>query len=86
MRGLYPDYFFIATNGPVVEEKAGGGVYIPHLEVQCPVQLPEFTSIYDAELLAMTLAVKKYIRLIRKRFIISDFQSVVVFECKFGAL
>lgn len=76
-------YLLIATDGSVVDEKAGACSYIPHLDVPCPVRLPEFTPTYDAELLPTILVVNRIPASFTKIFIISDSSSEAVFSKKY---
>lgn len=50
------DHLIIATDGSVNVARSGGGIFIPWLHTQFSVRLPDFSPVYDAEQLPITLA------------------------------
>lgn len=72
----YRDHLQIATDGSVIQEKAGIGIYVRHLEFSFSVRLPDYIPIYEAEMLAMLLALRKVPATFTKVVILSDSRSV----------
>lgn len=67
----------MATDGSVVNETSGAGSYFPLLHAQYPVRLPDYKPVYDTELIAILMALRRLPAAISKVFIISDCLSAI---------
>lgn len=77
LRETFNDHLFIATDGSVVGAKLGVGIYIPELDVPFSVRPPDHTPIYDAELIAIILALPRLLPSINKVLMVSYSLSMV---------
>ncbi|XP_072145416.1 uncharacterized protein [Dermacentor andersoni] len=66
----------IATDASSCEEKAGVGIYSPSLNWSFSLRLPDYTSVFHAELLAIVLALRKLPIHITRVIIVTDSLSV----------
>lgn len=66
------DPLLIATGGSVNGARLGAGIFIPRLHTQFSVRLPDFTPVYDAEMLAATLVLQRVPSNFRRVLILSD--------------
>lgn len=60
------DHLLISTDGSVNGARSGAGIIIPPLHTQFSVRLPDFTPVYDPELLAVILALRRVPSTFRK--------------------
>lgn len=72
----FPEHFVIATDATQRVEKAGVGIFSSQLNWSFALRLPDYTPIFLAEFLAITLAIRKLSPRQTKVIIITDAMSV----------
>lgn len=73
----FPSHLVAATDASVSGELAGAGIVFPQLDAQFPIRLPDYTPIFESELLALILALRMVPLAFRKVLLLSDSLSVI---------
>lgn len=73
----FQSYLVVATDASVSAELAGAGIVFPQLDAHFPIRLPDFTPVFESELLAMILALRMVPPQCCKVLLLSDSLSVI---------
>ncbi|XP_064469127.1 uncharacterized protein LOC135383688 [Ornithodoros turicata] len=73
----FPSHVVVATDASVSAQLAGAGVVFPQLDCHCPIRLPDYTPVFESELLAMILALRMVPLTFPRILLLSDSLSVI---------